>query len=438
MSRPLLSKLKATTLSPRLSAWIVVILRLIVGATFIMSGLAKCIDIWGFTFKIGEYVTVWGLQLPQTLFVIAAMGLSIAEFVLGAMLLLGCYKRSASWLLLAIMCGMLPLSLYIFVASPVADCGCFGDFWVISNGATFLKNIFLTAALIFLAVKNKSVGGVFRPYSQWVVATACFVYAVAVALWGYNVQPLVDFRSFPIGSQLISADDEDSADDDIEFQFIYEKNGEQRTFGADELPDSTWTFVDREIIGDASSESKTELAVYDDGEDVTQEVVATEGPQLIIVVPDYRRAGISGTFAINELHHVMDSIGGSMIEVAAIPREEIERWRDLSMADYPIYQAEPTVLKELSRGVISAVFIRDGRIVWKRTVPSIDLDSVVKAADKNKAIESLAIDSGRLLDWWTLGLLGFMLLVWVVDFSIGALHNRSAKKPSDEKVGEKD
>ncbi|MDE6038769.1 MAG: hypothetical protein K2F75_02140, partial [Paramuribaculum sp.] len=148
--------------------------------------------------------------------------------------------------------------------------------------------------------------------------------------------------------------------------------------------------------------------------------------------------GISGTFAINELHHVMDSIGGSMIEVAAIPGEEIERWRDLSMADYPIYQAEPTVLKELSRGVISAVFIRDGRIVWKRTVPSIDLDSVVKAADKNKAIDSLAIDSGRLLGWWTLGLLGFMLLVWVVDFSIGALHNRSAKTPSDEKVGEKD
>ena len=127
-----------------------------------------------------------------------------------------------------------------------------------------------------------------------------------------------------------------------------------------------------------------------------------------------------------------------MIEVAAIPREAIERWRDLSMADYPIYQAEPTVLKELSRGVISAVFIRDGRIVWKRTVPSIDLDSVVKAADKNKAIESLAIDSGRLLGWWTLGLLGFMLLVWVVDFSIGALHNRSTKNKSAEKVGEKD
>ncbi len=436
MSR-FLQFIRADRMNSRSRMWIVWALRIIIGVTFIVSGISKCIDIWGFSFKIGEYMIAWGLDVPHALCVMAAIGLSVAEFVLGAMLMLGCYKRSSAWLLLAMMCGMLPLSLYIFIASPVADCGCFGDFWVISNGATFVKNIFLTAALIFLAFANSSVAGLFRPYSQWVVATACAIYAIVISLWGYNVQPLVDFRSFPVGFQLASAEEE-ADNTEVAFEFIYEKEGVTQKFSADSLPDSTWTFVDRKPIGDVRPLSETELTVYEQGEDVTEEVISTEGPQLIVVVPDFSRAGIANTYALNELHHILDSIGGTMFEVAAIPDDAIERWRDLSMAEYPIYQAESTVLKELARGVMSAVFLRDGRIIWKRTVPSIDIDSVVTARDKNAALDSLAIDSGRLFRLWTGLLASVLALIWFIGFLVGIIRTRSSEVRPAEKDEKKD
>lgn len=415
--------------------WAVWALRVVIGATFAVSGLAKSIDIWGFSFKIEEYFTAWNVMLPPTLYVIAAMGLSAAEFILGAMLMLGCYKRSSVVLLLLLMCGMLPLTLYIYIAEPVADCGCFGDFLKISNGATFVKNLVLTAALLILVKYNRKVVGLFSPYCQWMVGVVCLVYVVTVGLWGYNVQPLVDFRSFPVGSDLLT-DDESG---DVTFDFIYEKDGVREVFTSESLPDSTWTFVDRQIVG-VELEQKTELSIYDDGENVTEDVISTDSPQMIIVVPDYRKAGISYTYAINELQHMVEDAGGTLMELVAMPDDEIERWRDLSMATYPIYQAEPTVLKELARGIMGAVYAVDGKIVWKRTLSSIDPGIFSGRADSRKMLDSLSIDGPKRLLMFTGILVGLLVVIFVADKCVSALkgkrHNRAkSKKMSNFALG---
>ena len=51
-------------------------LRITIGATFIISGLAKMIDVWGFTYKIEQYINVWGWEITRPLIVIAAMSIS--------------------------------------------------------------------------------------------------------------------------------------------------------------------------------------------------------------------------------------------------------------------------------------------------------------------------------------------------------------------------
>ncbi|MDE6049883.1 MAG: DoxX family protein, partial [Paramuribaculum sp.] len=150
-------------------------LRIIVGAVFILSGFAKADDIYGFIFKIEEYLDVWGLSQPRSLVLVGAMALSMMEFVFGCMLLLGCYRRVITWLMTLIMAGMLPLTAYLFISDPVPDCGCFGDFIILSNGATFLKNILITVALIYLIIYKK-VSGLFGAYIQWLVATMCAAY----------------------------------------------------------------------------------------------------------------------------------------------------------------------------------------------------------------------------------------------------------------------
>ncbi|MDE6248781.1 MAG: DoxX family membrane protein, partial [Paramuribaculum sp.] len=118
--------------------------RIIVGALFVVSGLSKADDLWGFIYKIEEYLRVWNVVCPRSIVLTASMLISGAEFVLGSLLMLGLYRRSAPALLLLTMCGMLPLTLYIYMYAPVADCGCFGDFLILSNAATFWKNVALT------------------------------------------------------------------------------------------------------------------------------------------------------------------------------------------------------------------------------------------------------------------------------------------------------
>ncbi|MCI9607075.1 MAG: DoxX family protein [Muribaculaceae bacterium] len=398
---------------PASTVALVWILRVVIGAVFIISGFAKADDLYGFIFKVEEYLQVWGWSQPRSLVIIGTMGLSGIEFVLGCMLLLGCYKRTSVWLMLAMMAFMLPLTAYIYIADPVPDCGCFGDFIVLSNGATFLKNIFITAALVYLAVCNKKVPGLFGPYIQWLVITVCSLYIIIIGVYGYVLQPLVDFRSFAVGTSLVA---DDAEEEDAEFEFIYEKEGIRKTFSQDNLPDSSWTFVDRRQLN-AQPTSKTEFAILDNNENITEEVIATEGEQLLILIPDYDRADVSNTYVLNLLADYVRSQGGSIVSLIAADKNRIEEWKDLSMADYPVYYAEPTLLKELARGIMPAVYLRDGTIVWKRTTTSIDPDILEKAAGTPGVLDTLALDGYSTLRNLTATLVIILAVLFLLDRS---------------------
>lgn len=101
---------KLSQLHIKLMPYIIWALRIIIGITFIISGLTKMIDVWGFTYKIEQYLNVWGWEITRPLIVIAAMSLSAIEFVIGVMIFAGCYKRTAVWIGTVIMAIMLPFS----------------------------------------------------------------------------------------------------------------------------------------------------------------------------------------------------------------------------------------------------------------------------------------------------------------------------------------
>ena len=69
-------------------------------------------------------------------------------------------------------------------------------------------------------VYNKKVAGLFGAYIQWLVATVCSLYILIIGIYGYTLQPLVDFRSFPVGTSLVPAEEDG---EDAEFEFVYEK-----------------------------------------------------------------------------------------------------------------------------------------------------------------------------------------------------------------------
>lgn len=357
--------------------------RIIFGATFIISGWAKGVDPWGTVYKIQEYFTVWHLDFTNEITLILAVALAVFEFTLGVCIFLGLLRRMSAWTALAVMCVMLPLTIYIFAASPVSDCGCFGDFLVISNAATMWKNVALIALAIVLVVYNRRCEPVILPEIQWLALTVSIAFVLCLSWIGYQIQPPVDFRPYGEDTVFCSADENEG-----EAMLIYEKNGERKEFSLNDLPDSTWTFVEQADPGDASST----LTVFDGGEDVTADVLCGGGRLMVVSVPNPGVDDLYGSRNLNRLADYIRAQGGDMIGLVAADGDRLQTWSELANPSYPVYSAEDTSLKELVRGQPGVVYADSGKIVWKRTLNSLSAN-INSLPEQTDSLE----DQGRML-----------------------------------------
>lgn len=398
------------------------LLRCLTGATFILSGWAKCVDPWGFVIKIQEYLVVWGMDVfPRDIVLIGAVALSMFELITGVALATGTLRRTTPICGLALMAFMLPLTIYIYIADPVADCGCFGELLFISNGATLLKNVVLTAALIMLLIWHDKAKPLLRPFFHWVVITISGVYGLILAIIGWEFQPVVDFRPYPVGSQLISSE--------VEFEaalpeYIYCKEGKEEVFTLDNLPDSTWTFVGQKTDNVSHHEG---LAIFDGDEEVTGEVLAPhEGDMIILVVNNPGLDYLTRARLSNEINTALEAKGGSMIGLVAASGDALEQWVEIVRPTFDIYSASDTPLKELARGDAALVALRNGRIVWKHSLSTID-PTFVKAASPLDFVT--VYDDGRVALWLTLLALLCLAIVTTLDY----WHRKVSKSKSSIK-----
>ena len=77
---------KLLHINSRLMPYATWMLRILIGGTFILSGLSKMIDVWGFAYKIEQYFNVWGWQSTLQTNVIIGITISAIEFVVGLVL----------------------------------------------------------------------------------------------------------------------------------------------------------------------------------------------------------------------------------------------------------------------------------------------------------------------------------------------------------------
>ncbi len=108
-----------SALSHQLSAKSV--LRIILGNFFIVSGLAKMWDIYGFSSNVSSYGV-----LPASLVVPVSIIVPFVEFALGLMLLLNYRPHTASLSLLVMVVIFTGFSAIRYLAGNASDCGCFG------------------------------------------------------------------------------------------------------------------------------------------------------------------------------------------------------------------------------------------------------------------------------------------------------------------------
>lgn len=356
--------------------------RILVGSTFIISGFVKAIDPWGSIYKFQEYLAAVNINSVTSLLLSCAIALCALEFIIGISLVTGSYRKSMPVVALIFMCAMLPLTLWIAIANPVKDCGCFGDFILLSNWATFWKNVVLTCMIVWLIKFNHKEITIISPAFQWLEIVASIIFILALSLYGYLIQPLIDFRPYPVGDELLN-EDEVNDDEDENLVFIYSKDGIEKEFSIDdELPDESdgWTFVKRENKNennDRISDSKT-LRIWDaDGDtDITKEVLDDNDRLIILLIPDLNTISPATTWKINELYDKASDVDITMISIVNGNASQIDEWKDLSMPQYEIYTADDTAIKEVSRGNPSIIYLENGIIRWKSTLSAMDSDYI--------------------------------------------------------------
>ncbi len=388
------------------------LMRLTVGGVFIFSGFTKAIDPWGGSYKITDYLSALGLTEWTDTALFIAVALAVIEFVLGVVIAVGAYRRSGPIVALLLMLVMTPLTLWLAVTDAVPDCGCFGDALHLSNWATFGKNVLLLLGIIYLLLFNKSLRGVYGPAVHWAVMALSFVFVMAVAYYGYFTQPLIDYRPYPVGTRLVSSTIEDSEEGEDDFIFVYSKDGEQHEFTIDSLPDEEdgWEYVTRyharrphgKVIVQ-NGNSQPGIAILDEvGNDITIDVLSDSHRTVLLLFPDLPQVGVVNSFALNELNDAALVADADVIGLTPATSEEIEQWKDVSMASYPIYNMDDSELKMIARGNPAVVYLEDGVIKWKRTLDSLDdVEQPIELSEMGKDYDADSILTSLMLAYLT-------------------------------------
>ena len=354
------------------------ICRVVLAVTFILSGFVKAVDPMGTKYKIADYTEAMGLGslLPDIVQLGIAVALPALEFCLGIFLLFAIQRRLTTKLIVALLLLMTPLTLWLAIANPVSDCGCFGDAVVLSNWQTFWKNVVLLAMAVVVAYWPMKMFRFVSESNQWIVINYSALFILAIAAWSLYDLPMFDFRPYHVGANIREGMQvpEGAEQPQFETTFILEKDGERREFGIDDYPDSTWTFVDSKTVQTKKGYvppihdfSLTLVGGDMDGEDITEEVLADSSYVMLLIAPHVETADDSRLDLINELYEYCAEQGYAFYGVTASGPKAIGQWCEETGAEYPFCTADEITLKTIIRSNPGLVVIKDGTVVAKRS-----------------------------------------------------------------------
>lgn len=137
-------------------------IRIFLGLVFIFSSVVKGIDPVGTSYRVQDYLLVYGWTplVPYALWI--AFLVIFSEFLIGISFLFKIFIRTAAGAILLMLMFFTVVTWLEARYNMVTDCGCFGDAVKLTNRQTFYKNIVLIFLnIIFLLGTGK--GEVWKP-----------------------------------------------------------------------------------------------------------------------------------------------------------------------------------------------------------------------------------------------------------------------------------
>ena len=355
--------------------------RVFTGLLFIFSGLIKANDPTGFGYKLEEYFLVFGTEFLNDYAVTMAIVVCGLEILLGALLLLGFWKRTVAWGLLLLILFFTFLTFYSAFFEVVTSCGCFGDAIPLTPWQSFGKDLVLLALILIIFYNREAIRPIVRGKGVRIVITA-FLIALSLGIGVYTVNylPFIDFLPYKKGNNLpeLMTLPEGAVGDQYEITYTLrnkasgeEKQVSDKVYLADELwKDESW-----EIIGDPESRlvSKgyqvpiSDLLINDpNGEDVTQQLIENPYYNLVVVAWNLDKTNTEALQRINELvTDVTRAYNIRAVLLTASGTQQAEQISSELRLLTEVFYADAVPLKSMVRANPGLMLLRNGTVIDK-------------------------------------------------------------------------
>ena len=358
---------------------ITTVCRFVLAIVFIFSGFVKAIDPLGTQYKIQDYFDAfgWAGVFPDYIPFLASVLLGMLEFCLGVYLFFGIRRIIAPRAVVAVMAVMTPLTFWLALDNPVSDCGCFGDAVVLTNWETFGKNVVLLMMSLVVLKWRKRIFPLATTRFDWLIALYGFLYILCVTIYCYRHLPVFDFRPYYVGADIRQGMEipEGEEPTELETRFVLQKDGVEKEFTLDNYPDSTWTFVDSRMVvkkqGYEPPIHDFSMIRYEDGEDITEQVLADEGYTFLLVAHQLGLTNESRIDLINELYDYCLEYGYAFYCLTSSSDEDIFKWQEDTGAEYPFCLMDNTTLRTMVRSNPGLILLKKGEVVRKWSVVDI-------------------------------------------------------------------
>ena len=352
---------------------ITTVCRFVLAVVFIFSGFVKAIDPLGTQYKIQDYLDAFGWTdvFPESIPFIAAALLGMLEFCLGVYLFFGIRRIIAPRAVVAVMAIMTPLTFWLALDNPVSDCGCFGDAVVLTNWETFGKNVVLLAMSLVVLKWRKRIFPLATTRFDWLIALYGFLYIFCMTIYCYRHLPIFDFRPYYVGADIRQGMEIPEGKEPTEFEtrFVLQKDGVEKEFTLENYPDSTWTFVDSKTVvkkkGYEPPIHDFSMIRYEDGEDITEQVLADERYTFLLVAHQLEQASDSRIDLINELYDYCLEYGYTFYCLTSSSDEDILKWQEDTGAEYPFCLMDNITLKTMVRSNPGLILLKKGVVIHK-------------------------------------------------------------------------
>lgn len=436
---------------------LVEISRVLLGATFLFSGFVKAVDPFGFAYKIEDYLAAFGLSSLSFLSFPMSAFMCALEFLMGAFMLLGIYRRWNSRLMFVVMSFMTLLTLYIAVANPVEDCGCFGDAFIISNWQTFYKNIVLMACAVCVLLYRERIGNFFTGKTYWLAFLYIVFFTFAFIFGNYYYDPLFDFRPYTVGANLPELMKVEEGRGRIEENIlVYEKDGVQQEFTEENYPweDSTWVFVkmdtkviqegQKAVINDFSiNQLKFDLPFSElvDQKDITEQILADSSYVFLMISPFLDKMNTTYLSNLEDVAHYANDNRYGFYCLTASTTDDIIKWEGDHVSNFNFCHTDERTLKTIIRTNPGLLLLKDGVIINKwadvKVPAESELTKPLEELEYSHIVNQKETDKKNLFYVCAIFVLPLFVLK-VLDFLFYRKREDESDKKKDEVLDEKE